>query len=273
MILPLNYHRPPEIVPLTDVLAALSFALDLTEGQPMGHSLRTSLISMELAGRLDIPLPVRRDIYYAALLKDSGCSSNASAVFDLFGGDEIAAKRSRMMTDWSSDVRAALYAFEHAAPGASWFERARRVTTLAKLGPRSAVRLVQVRCDRGAEIVTQLGFGAGAAEAVRSLEEHWDGHGHPVGLKAEQIPITSRILGLAQILEVFSTGGGPDAGLALVRRRSSKWFDPTIVEACRGMEPQLARWSAMSTRALRDEVSLAVEVQSGSAKRARCPCV
>jgi HD-GYP domain-containing protein (c-di-GMP phosphodiesterase class II) len=254
---PPEYLRPPDILPLTDMLAALSFALDLTEGQPMGHSLRTNLIGMELAARLDLPLQVRRDLYYAALLKDAGCSSNASAVFEMFGGDDIAAKRDRMMTDWSNDVRAALYAFEHAAPGASWFERAKRVATLARLGPRSAARLVQVRCDRGAEIVTQLGFGRGAAEAVRALEEHWDGHGHPLGLKGEQIPLASRVLGLAQILEVFSAGSGPWSGLALVRRRSGKWFDPTMVEACRGMEPLLARWIAMSTRELRDEVSLA----------------
>ena len=257
MTLPLERTRPPDIVPLTDVLASLSFALDLTEGQPMGHSLRTNLISMELAQRLDLPLQTRRDLYYAALLKDAGCSSNASAVFELFGGDDIAAKRARMVTDWSNDLRAAMYALEHAAPGASWFERAKRVATLAKLGPRAAARLVQVRCERGADIVTQLGFGRGAAETVRALEEHWDGHGHPLGLKGEQIPLAARVLGLAQILEVFSAGGGPYAGLALVRRRAGKWFDPTIVEACRSMEPLLARWTAMTTRELRDEVSQA----------------
>ena len=249
--------RPPEIVPLTDVLAALSFALDLTEGQPMGHALRTNLIALELAARLDLPLQARRDLYYAALLKDAGCSSNSAAVFEMFGTDDIAAKRARMVTDWSNDARAALYAFEHAARGASWFERAKRVATLARLGPRSAAKLVQVRCDRGAEIVMQLGFGRGAADAVRALEEHWDGHGHPLGLRGEQIPIVARVLGLAQILEVFTAEGGPYAGLALVRRRSGRWFDRTVVEACRGMEPLLARWSAMNTHELRDEVSLA----------------
>ncbi|HEY6195826.1 MAG TPA: HD domain-containing phosphohydrolase [Candidatus Eisenbacteria bacterium] len=257
MTLPLEHHRPPENVLLTDVLAALSFALDLTEGQPMGHTLRANLISMELAARLDLPVDVRRDLYHAALLKDSGCSSNAAAVFEMFGGDDIAAKRARMVTDWSSDLRAALYALEHAAPGASWFERAKRVATLAKLGPRSAARLVQVRCERGAEIVTRLGFGAGAADVVRALEEHWDGHGHPLGLKGAQIPITARVLGLAQILEVFSAGSGPYAGLALVERRSGKWFDPAVVKACQGLEPLLARWIAMSTRELRDEIAQA----------------
>ena len=99
--------------------------------------------------------------------------------------------------------------------------------------------------------------GHGAAEGVRALEEHWDGDGHPRGLRGEEIPMVARLLGLAQILEVFSSEGGPHAGLALVRRRSGKWFDPTVVEACRGIEPLLGRWAQMSTRELRDEVSLA----------------
>ncbi len=248
---------PPAVVPLTDVLAALSFALDLTEGQPMGHSLRTCLISMELAKRLDLPLQSRRDLYYGALLKDAGCSSNAAALCDIFGGNDIQAKRARMVTDWSNDLRAVLLAMGHAAPGASWFERAKRMASLARLGPRVAAQLVQVRCDRGAEIVLQLGFGAGAAEAVRALDEHWDGHGHPRGLRGDQIPVVARVLGLAQILEVFAAEGGPEAGLALVRRRSGKWFDPTVIEACRGLEPQLASWATRSTHELRADVSAA----------------
>jgi len=245
------------VVPLTDVLASLSFALDLTEGQPMGHALRTCLISLELAARLDLPLQVRRDLYFATILKDAGCSSNAAAVFQMFGGDEIAAKRNRMRTNWSNDLRAAMYALEHAAPGDSWFERAKRVASLARLGPRAAATLVKVRCDRGAEAVLQLGFGRGAADAVRALDEHWDGHGHPRGLKGDQIPIAARVLGMAQILEVFSSENGPAAGIALIRRRSGKWFDPTVVEACRGIEGKLEQWSRRSTHDLRAEVSAA----------------
>jgi HD-GYP domain-containing protein (c-di-GMP phosphodiesterase class II) len=223
----------------------------------MGHSLRTCLICMELAERLDLPLQVRRDLYYAALLKDTGCSSNAAAVFDIFGGDEIAAKRSRMTTDWSNDLVAALYAVRHASPGSSWAERVKRIASLAKLGPNVASKLVRVRCDRGAEIVLQLGFGPGAAEAVRSLEEHWDGHGHPAGLKGDQIPIVARVLGLAQILEVFAKDNGPLQGIGLVRRRSGKWFDPTVVEACRGLESRLADLQGRSTHELRADVSAA----------------
>jgi HD-GYP domain-containing protein (c-di-GMP phosphodiesterase class II) len=239
------------------MLAALSFALDLTEGQPMGHALRADLISLELAARLDLPLQVRRDLHYAALLKDAGCSSNAAAVSEMFGGNDISAKRARMVTDWTNEVQAAIFALEQSAPGASWFERAKRVATIARLGQNAAVRLVQIRCDRGADIARQLSFGAGVADAVRALDEHWDGHGHPRGLKGDQIPVAARVLGLAQILEVFSAESGPAAGLALVRRRSGKWFDPTVVEACRGLEPKLSRWATMTTRELRLEVSRA----------------
>jgi len=255
--LPRARIRPPENVPLTDMLAALSFALDLTERQPMGHALRTDLISLEIAARLDLPLQVRRDLHYAALLKDAGCSSNAAAVAEMFGGNDISAKRARMVTDWTSDLQAALYAMEQAAPGASWFERAKRVAAVARLGQHAAVRLVQIRCERGADIVRQLSFGPGVAEAVRCLDEHFDGHGHPRGLKGDQIPVAARVLGLAQILEVFSSEGGPQAAFALVKRRSGKWFDPTVVEACRGLDAKLATWSRMTTSELRTEVARA----------------
>ena len=160
----------PDAVRLSDVFSALSFALDLTEGQPMGHALRTCLISQELGQRLGLTLGQQRDLYYASLLKDVGCSSNAAQVFALFGGDDRLTKGARMRVDWSNYFRAAFFPMAHAAPGSSWFERAARVATLARGGSRLAARLVHVRCERGAEIVTQLGLGPGAAEAVRSLD-------------------------------------------------------------------------------------------------------
>jgi hypothetical protein len=110
----------PETVRVSDVFSALSFALDLTEGQPMGHALRTCLIGMELGRRLGLPLAQRRDLYYASLLKDVGCSSNAARVFALFGGDERQTKGARMRVDWSNYFRAAFFAMAHAAPGAAW---------------------------------------------------------------------------------------------------------------------------------------------------------
>ena len=77
-----------EAVGVSEVLGALSFALDITEGQPFGHALRSCLIGMAIAEKIGLPLQDRRDLYYALLLKDVGCSSNAARVYELFGGDE-----------------------------------------------------------------------------------------------------------------------------------------------------------------------------------------
>ena len=241
---------PSESVRVSEVLAALSFALDLTEGQPMGHALRTCLIGLALGEKLGLTLEERRDLYYALLLKDAGCSSNSARVFDLFGGDEREAKRGMKRVDWTDYLKAARFAMVHAAPGASWLERARRIAQIAKGGHRLTTELVATRCQRSAEIVTNLGFGPRVAEAVAALDEHWDGHGQPRGLRGPEIPMLGRVLGLAQTLEVFLTAEGPRGALHMVRRRSGKWFDPALCRAAAELGDSLAAWREMDENAL-----------------------
>jgi hypothetical protein len=45
----------PSNISLAEVLSALSFALDLTEGAVPGHALRSCVIGMRLAKELDLP--------------------------------------------------------------------------------------------------------------------------------------------------------------------------------------------------------------------------
>ncbi len=42
----------PATVRLSEIISALSYALDLTEGQPMGHSVRACMIGMRLAEQI-----------------------------------------------------------------------------------------------------------------------------------------------------------------------------------------------------------------------------
>jgi hypothetical protein len=78
---------------LSEVLAGLSHALDITEGQPRGHTERSCVIGMRLVGALGLDDATRSSAFYALLLKDAGCSSNSARVFQLFGGDDRKAKR------------------------------------------------------------------------------------------------------------------------------------------------------------------------------------
>ena len=43
----------------------------------------------------------RSDLFYALLLKDLGCSSNAARLSRIFGADDLALKRAHKLTDWS----------------------------------------------------------------------------------------------------------------------------------------------------------------------------
>jgi len=243
-----------EAVAVSEVLAALSFALDLTEGQPFGHSLRSCLIGMALGERVGLSLHERRDLYYALLLKDVGCSSNAARMSELFGGDDRAAKRELKRLDWSGHLGETGAAVFQASPGASWFERARRVAALASAGTRAARELVEARGQRGAEIVGDLGFGVAVAGAVAALDERWDGRGQPRGRSGSGIPPLARVMGLAQALEVFAVMDGPAAALEMARSRRGTWFDPSMVDAAMGMESDLACWCAVDDWGLQEAV-------------------
>jgi len=59
---------------LSEVISALSYALDIIEGQPPGHAVRSCLIGMRLADELALHPRERSALYYALLLKDAGCS-------------------------------------------------------------------------------------------------------------------------------------------------------------------------------------------------------
>jgi putative nucleotidyltransferase with HDIG domain len=232
----------------------MSFALDLTEGQPMGHALRSCLIGLRLGEALGLGIEDRRDLYYALLLKDTGCSSNSARVFELFGGDERAAKHDLKRVDWADYLKAARFAMTHAAPGASWLERARRIASLARGGQKLAAELVATRCERGADIVRRLGFGPRVIEAVRSLDEHWDGQGQPRGLKGHEIPLLARVLCLAQSMEVFLMVDGPRGALEMVRSRRGRWFDPALADAALRLEPELIGWHDLDERQLNEAV-------------------
>src|SRR6478736_3389851 len=69
------------------------------------------------------------------------------------------------------------------------------------------------------------------AAAIYELDEHWDGHGNPCGLKGEEISLLGRICCLAQTVEVFYSTYGLDVALDVAEQRRGQWFDPELVSA------------------------------------------
>jgi len=243
---------------LSEVIGALSHALDLTEGQPVGHSQRSCMIGMELAERLGLDSEVRRDLFYAILLKDAGCSSSAARMCELFATDDRDLKREFSFVDWTNTAEFVRYAAKNVAPESSSFSRAAQLLRALRSIRREADDLNNARCDRGARLVAMLGFPPATSGAVRALDEHWDGSGRPDGLEGEAIPLISRIACLAQTAEVFMSVDGPQGALDVVRERRGRWFDPRIADAFLAIGTDDPLWMRMAQDAT-TEVMLALE--------------
>ncbi len=210
-------------------MSALSYALDLTEGQPEGHSMRTVVLGMSLAQHMDLPSRLQSALFYGLLLKDLGCSTNASKVTYLFGTDDHMAKYRLKTVDWSNFLNSAMYVFS-STRGTNIFDRIRRIFSLALAGEGAARDLMKTRCERGADIARELGFPEETCRAILDLDEHWDGKGHPLGLKGEGISLLGRFLGFAQTVEVFFTAYDRKAAVDIVRKRRGTWFDPALCD-------------------------------------------
>jgi len=237
-------------VRLSEVVASLSHALDLTEGMPAGHATRSCVIGMRVAEALGLPDADRSALFYALLLKDLGCSSNAAKMAQLFDGDERVAKANHKRTLWTAPLPALSYVWRHAAPGRSWWRRARHVAGMLTSRAQASRDLIAVRCERGAAIAAQLGFPSATSEAIAALDEHWDGRGHPLGLAGDAIPLLGRILQLAQTTDVYAAAHGPAAAVRVARQRSGRWFDPALSAAFVQVQGQPGFWASLADDAI-----------------------
>jgi len=65
---------------VSEIVSALTLALDLSKGQPMGHSLRSCVLGMRLAHEILLPQEELSGLYYALLMKDAGYSLSSSSL-------------------------------------------------------------------------------------------------------------------------------------------------------------------------------------------------
>lgn len=112
--------------------------------------------------------------------------------------DEVLNKQGPLTPDESAHVR------EHPAIGA------RILAPLAHLGPVPAI--------------------------VRSHHERWDGNGYPDGLSGTDIPLTARIIHVAEVFDALTTARpyqrpqSPEDALVQIVLLAGKAFDPAVVE-------------------------------------------
>ncbi len=88
----------------------------------------------------------------------------------------------------------------------------------------------------GASILEKVGFDYPVIPTVKYHHEWWDGHGYPEGLKGESIPLTARILGVADAYDTLRGARPYRPPIAREKARqiiidgSGTRFDPAIVQ-------------------------------------------
>ena len=268
-------HQHPEEQPVGDatlqlpeIISALSFALDLTEGADPGHAIRSTLLGMRIGIAMGLPQSLLSPLFYALQLKDVGCSSNAARVAQLFGGDDRQAKAVTKLTDWTALLHAATghtgdrsrwreladglraasgnvrRLWSVVLPGQTLLSKLRRFADLGKTTETNTHELINLRCDRGASILRKLRMNDLSCESVRHLDEHWDGSGYPEGLAGEAIPVLARISAVAQNLDVFASAKGTEQSIRILGRRSGSWFDPEVVKVAVALHKGGLLWDA-----------------------------
>jgi putative nucleotidyltransferase with HDIG domain len=230
---------------LSEVMAALSVALDITQGQPEGHCMRTALVGMRIAQQIQLPAADRSALLYALLLKDLGCSSNAAKIAYLFGADDQLVKRSARMVDWTSAKESLKNCWNQCAPNGSVIDKLLRMAAIARNGQSGMRKISEVRCERGAFIARMLRLPNATAEAIHDLDEHWNGRGCPRGAKGDEISLLGRICCLAQTVEVFFTTYGLAAAMDVAAQRRGEWFDPALVDALHAIRTDAPFWQGL----------------------------
>jgi HD-GYP domain-containing protein (c-di-GMP phosphodiesterase class II) len=238
---------------LAELIGSLSYALDLTEGQPAGHCVRCCWIGMHVGRQLGLPDEDLWSLYYTLLLKDLGCSSNAARICELYLTDDRSFKRDYKRVG-TGTPQVLAFVVSRTGPHAGWRRRLGAILNIMRNGDDVAQELIQTRCDRGAQIARQLRFPEAVAGAVHALDEHFDGTGRPEGLAGEAIPLAARIALLAQVVDVFHFNDGAAAALMEVRARAGGWFDPALVDALDIVAAVPGFWSMLAS----DDVEHAV---------------
>jgi putative two-component system response regulator len=207
----------PQIKEVSDLQMAMILALaSLVEARENAgrHLERVQIFSRLLALKLRQKSPYKSEIdadfvehiYHASLLHDIGKAAIPDKI--LLQADELTPEEFKVITT-------------HTIIGA------RALETIHDQFPRNAF------IEMGIEI-------------ARSHHERWDGLGYPDGLKGEEIPLSARILAVADIFDVLRSRRSYKQALShenscqTIKADSSKAFDPGVVEAF--VELELEFW-------------------------------
>ena len=215
-----------DVLRRSEILAAVSLAIDLGLGQPMEHMLRSALLALRIADRVGLEESQRANIYYANLLVWIGCHADSFELAGLFS-DDIGFRADYFQVDQRGLPMYRAF-FNHTGAALPPMQRAVARSRFALRGGTAVRNLISSHCISAGTLAGRMGLDDGLAALLANAFERWDGKGLPAGRKGTEIPLEMRVTALAETAEVFLRSRGPDGAAAMVRARSGTQFDPDL---------------------------------------------
>jgi HD-GYP domain-containing protein (c-di-GMP phosphodiesterase class II)/DNA-binding CsgD family transcriptional regulator len=236
---------------LAEMIGMLGMATDLGVGLPNDHTIRTSLLSVELGRRAGLSQKELTDTFYLTLLKMLGCTAG-SAESAAFFTDEVAFGRDSRHLDYGDPAAFGRWVVENFGAGRPQAEREHMMARLFAFTPERRRDYVSGHCEVAQMLASRLGFSTGVVDGLAQVFERWDGQGAPEGIGREDLSVAVRIMTLANELEVHHEIGGVERAVAVAEQRSGGAFDPALVDLFRadpagilGVLEVPSAWSAL----------------------------
>ncbi|MEZ4552959.1 MAG: HD domain-containing phosphohydrolase [Dehalococcoidia bacterium] len=245
-----NANHATGDVRIAELVASMSLATDLGNGQPLETALRCTLLGLRLAEAAGVSAADREAVFWGGLLRFVGCVGT-SVEESAFGGDDLALRAGLLAVDFADPpaVAARVQASLRAALGTAHAEAETR--GFLEHGPSIAPAVFASHCEVASRLAARLGMPPHVIGTVNALHERWDGRGLD-GLAATDIPLAARILKLAEVGTVYGRVLARDELRALIERRAGSDLDPELV---RGFDPDgLDALSAFGDESVWDQV-------------------
>lgn len=105
--------------------------------------------------------------------------------------------------------------------------------------------------DRAIELVPDTGYLREAKNLALYHHEKWNGTGYPMGIAGEDIPLSARIMAVADVFDAlvsrrsYKEGMPFEKAMSIIREGAGTHFDAEIVRAFEGAEAEVRRVSEM----------------------------
>lgn len=247
--------QPAQRLTMGQLLLGFAYASDLAFGLQLEDTVRSCYLAIRLAEQLHLSEEECRTAYYAALLKDAGCTSWTTELATAWQTDEISARLDLSVFTNERDRKAFVgWMRRHVAPERGVVTKLTRyvnVLTTSRSFFGEGYRTTVVIASR---IADRIGMTGSVQDALRSLFEQWNGTGAPQGLSGLEIPIESRVVLPTFFFVPIHRVNGRDAAIEAIRAFRGRAFDPAVVDALELVVADPEFWPSFESEDIRDIV-------------------